>query len=65
MNASTNREVSMAHLAQMIERTLGEAHAEPYWEAYRRMIYTDRVPISDEQVDRLLAKGSERLTNRP
>lgn len=56
-----NREVAMYDLAEEIERKLGEERAEPYWEAYRRMVYADRVPISDEQVDRLIAKGRERL----
>lgn len=58
-----NREIALYELAEKIERRLGPVWAEPYWEAYRRVIYTDRPWISDEQIDRLLAKGRERLAS--
>lgn len=56
------REVDMHDTAEAIERKFGEHRAEPYWAAYRRIIYTDRAPISDEQVDRLIAKGQALLS---
>lgn len=58
-----NREVLMFEAAEAIERKLGAIAAEPYHNAYRRMVYTDRYPISDAQVDRLLAKAQQRLAS--
>lgn len=59
-----NREIAMADLAEAIERRLGAVAATPYWHAYKRIIYTDYAPISDAQIDRLLAKGRSRLLSR-
>lgn len=56
-----NREIAMFELAEAVERRLGPVAAEPYWHAYKRIVYTDHAPISDAQIDRLLAKGRQRL----
>lgn len=58
------RENAIHDLAYLIERRLGEAEGQPYWDAYRRVIYSDRPWISDDELDGLLVQGRKLLAKK-
>jgi hypothetical protein len=57
-------EIQVHDMAERIERRKGAKIAEPFWEAYRRMIYTDRPEISDAEIMETLRKGADILAPR-
>lgn len=57
-------EIQMHDMAEAIERRNGAAMAEPFWNAYRRMIYTNYPEISDTEAMETLRNGAEILAAR-
>jgi len=57
-------EIKVHDMAEKIERIKGAKVAEPFWNAYRRIIYTNYPEISDTEIVEILGKGEEILALR-